>query len=60
MGIEPAPLRDYFDRLIAFARAARWGRRPLGRAEAVALLGADGGVRTPALSGRLGGAPAPA
>jgi long-chain acyl-CoA synthetase len=60
MGIEPAPLRDYFDRLIAFARAARWGRRPLGRAEAVALLGAEGGVRAPALSGRLGGAPAPA
>ena len=32
--IEPAPLADYFDRLIDYALAADWGRRPLSRAEA--------------------------
>jgi thioester reductase-like protein len=45
MGIEPTPLRDYFHRLMAFARAARWGRIPLGRGEAAALLS---GVSAPA------------
>ena len=30
-GIEPAPLRDYFDRLVEFALAADWGRRRLSR-----------------------------
>ena len=38
MGIEPTPLGDYFHRLMSFARAARWGRSPLGRGEAAALL----------------------
>jgi thioester reductase-like protein len=31
LGIEPQPLRAYFDRLLAFARAADWGRRPVPR-----------------------------
>ena len=31
-GIEPPPLRSYFDRLVEFALAAEWGRRPLPRA----------------------------
>jgi hypothetical protein len=37
-GIEPPPLRAYFDRLLAFARAADWGRRPLARDEAAAAV----------------------
>jgi thioester reductase-like protein len=37
-GIEPPPLRAYFDRLMAFARAADWGRRPLARHEAAAAV----------------------
>ncbi len=31
-GISPAPLRDYFDRLVEFALAADWGRREIPRA----------------------------
>jgi thioester reductase-like protein len=30
-GIEPAPLRSYFDRLMDYAQAARWGRREVAR-----------------------------
>jgi thioester reductase-like protein len=33
-GIVAAPLRDYFDRLIDYAVAARWGRQEIGRAAA--------------------------
>jgi thioester reductase-like protein len=33
-GISPAPLRAYFDRLIDYAVAARWGRQEIGRAAA--------------------------
>jgi hypothetical protein len=33
-GIEPPPLRAYFDRLMAFARAADWGRTPVPRHQA--------------------------
>src|SRR3954454_23087291 len=32
-GIEPPPLRSYFDRLMDFARLAEWGRRPYERHE---------------------------
>jgi long-chain acyl-CoA synthetase len=39
MGIAPPPLRDYYERLIDFARAARWGRRPLDRQAAADLAG---------------------
>jgi thioester reductase-like protein len=38
MGIAPAPLRTYFDRLVEFALAAEWGRRPIGRAVAGGLM----------------------
>ena len=31
-GIAPAPLYEYFDRLIEFAVAAEWGKRQLPRA----------------------------
>jgi long-chain acyl-CoA synthetase len=37
-GIEPAPLRDYFDRLVRFALAAEWGRREIPRCSVVAPL----------------------
>lgn len=30
-GIEPSPLRDYFDKLVDFAHAAQWGRRQIPR-----------------------------
>jgi long-chain acyl-CoA synthetase len=33
-GIAPPPLPDYFGRLVAFAEAAQWGRRPLTRVDA--------------------------
>jgi thioester reductase-like protein len=50
MGIEPTPLPDYFERLLDFARAARWGRRPLGRAEAAELAGATADIRVAELT----------
>jgi nucleoside-diphosphate-sugar epimerase len=33
VGIRPAPLSGYFDRLVDFALKAQWGRRPLSRAD---------------------------
>jgi nucleoside-diphosphate-sugar epimerase len=33
-GILVSPLRDYLVRLLDFATASRWGKRPIGRAEA--------------------------
>jgi thioester reductase-like protein len=39
-GIAPAPLSAYFDRLIDYAVAARWGRREIGRAAARELAAA--------------------
>ncbi|MDQ6779283.1 MAG: SDR family oxidoreductase [Actinomycetota bacterium] len=35
-GIHVTPLRDYLVRLLDFATASRWGKRPIGRAEALA------------------------
>jgi hypothetical protein len=35
-GIEPPPLRSYFDRLMEFALAAEWGRRRISRARVAA------------------------
>jgi len=37
LGIRATPVREYFDTLIDFAEAARWGRTPIGRARAGAL-----------------------
>jgi thioester reductase-like protein len=34
-GIRVSPLRDYLGRLLDFATRARWGKRPIGRAEAL-------------------------
>jgi thioester reductase-like protein len=59
-GIEVPPLESYFDRLIAFARAARWGRRPLGRVEALELAGEAPDLRAPELSSSRRRATAPA
>jgi thioester reductase-like protein len=56
MGIAPARLDDYFGRIIEFARAARWGKRPLDRAAAAELAGASSDVSTPVLSPPLGAA----
>ncbi len=60
MGIAPARLDDYFGRIIEFARAARWGKRPLDRAAAVELAGVSSDVRTPVLRPSLGAAAIPA
>jgi thioester reductase-like protein len=35
LGVEVPPIGDYFHRLMAFADRSDWGRRPLGRAEAL-------------------------
>jgi hypothetical protein len=51
-GIRPTPLRRYFDRLVDFALAAEWGRRPIPRAGA-----AEGA--TPRLAGPPAQVPAP-
>jgi thioester reductase-like protein len=37
LGIEVPPLTSYLDRLLDFAVRARWGQRPIGRAEALAF-----------------------
>ncbi len=36
VGIRVSPLRDYLERLLDFATRSRWGKRPIGRAEATA------------------------
>jgi len=36
--IAPAPLHEYFDRLVDYALLARWGARPIGRAGALDAL----------------------
>jgi long-chain acyl-CoA synthetase len=35
-GIQASPLHDYLERLLDFATRSRWGKRPIGRAEALA------------------------
>jgi thioester reductase-like protein len=35
-GIQASPLRDYMERLLDFATRSRWGKLPIGRAEALA------------------------
>jgi long-chain acyl-CoA synthetase len=35
-GIRVSPLGDYLERLLDFATRSRWGKRPIGRAEALA------------------------
>ena len=36
-GILAAPLGDYLERLLDFATRSRWGKNPIGRAEALAF-----------------------
>ena len=38
-GLEPPPLRSYFERLMDFAVAAAWGRKPVPRHRALGSLG---------------------
>jgi thioester reductase-like protein len=38
LGITAAPLRAYFDRLMDYAQAARWGRREIARTRARSLV----------------------
>jgi hypothetical protein len=38
LGIRATPIDEYFDALIDFAEAARWGRAPIGRAHARARV----------------------
>jgi thioester reductase-like protein len=35
-GVRVSPLNDYLERLLDFATRSRWGKRPIGRAEALA------------------------
>jgi thioester reductase-like protein len=37
-GIKAPPIESYFDRLLNFAQAAEWGRRPVTRAQAAARV----------------------
>jgi len=39
-GITTSPLPDYMDRLLDFATATRWGKRPISRSETLAVDGA--------------------
>jgi thioester reductase-like protein len=38
-GISPPPLESYFERLLDYAELARWGKRPVSRAEARLAVG---------------------
>ncbi len=42
LGIRVPPVAAYFDRLLLFAESAEWGRRPIGRAEAIATAPGSG------------------
>jgi len=37
LGLRVSPLGDYLERLLDFATRSRWGKRPIGRAEALAV-----------------------
>jgi thioester reductase-like protein len=52
-GIEPSPLRDYFDRLVEFALAADWGRSRLSRPGAPVPLWSARRMPRPRVTGRL-------
>jgi long-chain acyl-CoA synthetase len=56
-GLGPPPLATYFERLVEFAEAARWGRRSVSRVDAA---GARSRTALAAPSGRAGRQPAEA
>ncbi|HEX6742696.1 MAG TPA: SDR family oxidoreductase [Solirubrobacteraceae bacterium] len=60
MGIAAPRLEDYFERIVEFARAARWGKQPLDRGAAAELAGTSSDVRTPVLSPSRAAAAMPA
>jgi thioester reductase-like protein len=55
-GLEPPPLASYFERLMDFAVAAEWGRKPVPRYRSLATLGtwpnAHTSIRSPSKSRR--------
>jgi thioester reductase-like protein len=55
-GVAPSPLPAYFERLVEFALAAEWGRRPIPRAHTLPRPAAAGG-RRPSRRGPPGRAP---
>jgi hypothetical protein len=56
LGIRATPVGEYFDTLIDFAEAARWGRTPLDRARvgATSRANASGDPRIPEQRDRAG------
>lgn len=60
LGIRPAPLLEYFGALVEFAQAARWGRHPIGRAQAQVLAGVAPAQTAQATMRMPGGVHAPA
>lgn len=57
-GLEPPPLATYFERLVDFAQAAKWGRRDVSRVEAAGTrsrtaLAAPSGRVSPQTAGAL-------
>jgi thioester reductase-like protein len=52
LGIDVPPLISYLDRLLAFASRAKWGRRPIGRAEARTFSSPRPGPEAPRLDTR--------
>jgi long-chain acyl-CoA synthetase len=50
LGLRPAPLRDYFDRLVDFALAADWGRTRMSRASWQAATAQEQPTRAAAIA----------
>jgi thioester reductase-like protein len=59
MGVVAPALPDYYERLIEFARHARWGRRPLDRGTAAELAGTSADIRAPVLTASRGASTVP-
>ncbi len=53
-GISPTPLRTYFDRLVEFALAARWGQREIPRVHALSAMTQHPDRATPATGTAVG------
>ncbi|HEY2398545.1 MAG TPA: SDR family oxidoreductase [Solirubrobacteraceae bacterium] len=58
-GISPTPLRRYFDRLVEFALAAEWGRRPISRAGAARGVAPRSSSERPSARASMRPAPKP-
>lgn len=51
-GIHATPLNDYLERLLDFATRSRWGKRPIGRADAIVSLADAIAARADAIAAR--------